>query len=89
MYELLLQDTYTEWLVPLAIAAIWILSWQLFLLARPIRANGKMNNSIRMEISFSAGIPMDKPFLPNLQLIKTFKRQESPEDSEEDHHFPI
>ncbi|MCJ7841051.1 hypothetical protein MUB24_09080 [Lederbergia sp. NSJ-179] len=88
MYDLLLQESYAEWILPLTIAIIWILSWQLIMLSRSVQTNGRAHESVQLNIFMAPTIQNDRPHLLRFQPMKTVKRQESPDDSEED-HFPI
>lgn len=89
MHDIILQETYAEWLVPLAIVTIWILRWQLLLLFQPVQVNEKMSHSIDMDI-FKKPIHLVQkplPFLWNYMIL--IRRKESPEDVDENHHLSI
>ncbi|MFS0612953.1 hypothetical protein [Lederbergia ruris] len=88
MYDLLLQESYAEWVLPLTIAIIWILSWQLIMLSRSVQANGRASESVQLNIFTMPTIQNERPRHRRFQLMKTVRRQESPDDSD-DHHFSI
>ncbi|KRG12247.1 hypothetical protein [Lederbergia galactosidilytica] len=88
MYDLLLQESYAEWILPLTIAIIWILSWQLIILSHSVQTNGRASESVHLNIFTMPTIRNDRPRYHRFQLMKTVRRQESPDDAD-DHHFSI
>lgn len=89
MYEFLLQEAYAEWIIPLTIVAIWILRWQLLLLARPVTSNRKFNPYFQVDVRIEPQVSMGRPLQPHVQLLRSVKRKECPDDSEEDHSHSI
>jgi len=85
MFEILLQDSYTDWVVPLTVAIVWILSWQLFTLSDPVSARGKMDCPWKNEIVIPQTITDEHWFHTAQQLVKTVKRKECPDDPEGPH----
>ncbi|MBS4202080.1 hypothetical protein KHA93_20950 [Bacillus sp. FJAT-49732] len=87
MFELLFQDSYTEWVVPLTLAITWLLSWQIFLLSHPVQANrkGKIDTAFHIN-HFSIPVPPKECLVFNItRFIKTVKRKEAPDDMEGPH----
>ncbi|MBS4178872.1 hypothetical protein [Lederbergia citrea] len=85
MFELLLQDSYTEWVIPLTLAIVWILSWQLMSLSDPVYARRKMEYPCQSTTFIVPKIINERPLLSGLQLTKTVKRKECPDDPEGPH----
>jgi len=87
MYEILFQESYTEWVVPLTLAITWLLSWQVLLLSHPVQTNrkGKIDTTFLIK-HFSMPVPLKEcPVFNVSRLIKTVKRKEAPDDPEGPH----
>lgn len=85
MYEILFQDSYAEWVVPLTLALIWLLSLQLFFTAHPVHAHRKMDSDWKSAIFIVPTIINERPIAIGPQLIKSVKRKECPDDPEGPH----
>ncbi|MEK3889331.1 hypothetical protein [Bacillus sp. FSL K6-3431] len=85
MYEILLQDSYAEWVVPLTMAVVWILSLQFFSIVHPIYDHNKMESERQSTIFIVPTTRNEHPLRIAERLIKTVKRKECPDDSEGPH----
>ncbi|MBS4207971.1 hypothetical protein [Bacillus sp. FJAT-50079] len=85
MFELILQDSYAEWIVPLTLAVIWILSLQLFSLGHPVYTRNKSDFEPQMAIIRMPEHVIENPDRLVYLLMRTIKRKESPDDSEGPH----
>jgi len=85
MYEILLQESYTEWVVPLAIAIMWILSLQLFSLSHPVGSQDKFSSIQQKHIALVPSAIREIPCLNGLHLTRTVRRKECPDDTEGPH----
>jgi hypothetical protein len=88
MYELLLQQSYAEWVVPLTIALMWVLSWQFFTLAHPIYEHNKLASDRQSAVFIAPTRSVERPTCIAAQIVKTVKRKECPDDPE-GLHFSI
>ncbi|HLU24051.1 hypothetical protein [Lederbergia graminis] len=90
MLELLLQDSYAEWVVPLTIAVIWISGWQLFSLSGYFQTHSKLDNSIHINnVEVNDCIDNERPLHIRHPFFKTVKRKECPDEVEGPHHLLI
>lgn len=85
MYDILLQDSYAEWVVPLTLAIIWILSLRLFFVAHPVYARSKMDSEWQSAIFIEPTIINERPIYIVINIMKTVKRKECPDDLEGPH----
>ncbi|MBS4219654.1 hypothetical protein KHA96_15165 [Bacillus sp. FJAT-49711] len=87
MYDILFQESYTEWVVPLTLAITWLLSWQIVLLSHPVQTNRKRKIDTHFHINdfLTQAHPKECPVFDVSRLIKTVKRKEAPDDPEGPH----
>ncbi|KRG13060.1 hypothetical protein ACA29_09425 [Lederbergia galactosidilytica] len=74
MYDLLLQESYAEWILPLTIAIIWILSWQLIILSHSVQTNGRASESVHLNIFTMPTIRNDRPRYHSLSINENSKK---------------
>lgn len=87
MVELLFQESYIEWILPLTIAVIWILGWQLFSLTNSVQANGKLDASFQSDIYTAPMLQQELPLCLHHDLIKTIKKKVCPDNDSEGPHL--
>ncbi|CAM4094552.1 hypothetical protein [Lederbergia lenta] len=85
MYDILLQDSYTEWVVPLTLAIMWILSLQLFSIAHPSYERNNIESTRQSAVFIVPATRSERPLRIAEQLFKTVKRKECPDDPEGPH----
>lgn len=87
MIEILLQDSYAEWSVPLTILIIWIFSLVIISLFRLVNRQNHYQN-IKKEKNFLNRQVYDEPSTPHcLQFIKMVRRKLCPDDGDEHVHL--
>lgn len=82
MYELLLYDSYLEWVVPLTVALIWIWSLKVVYIVHPVDAKTKTDKHGQAVIFHRILLHHDVSMTMILQLIMTVRRKENPDDPE-------
>lgn len=87
MFEVILQDSFTEWLVPLTILIMWMISLGIISLSRPVNTQSHYQN-IKKDHLVLETAACDEP-APRmcLQLIKTVRRKVSPDDADGHGHL--
>ncbi|RST76987.1 hypothetical protein D4T97_000325 [Siminovitchia acidinfaciens] len=82
MIELILQDSFAEWVIPLTLVIMWIFSLVIISLCHPVRAQKQYHYSSK---DYLFNIPIVSDGLApgiGLLLIKTVRRKVCPDDTE-------
>ncbi|MFS0643378.1 hypothetical protein [Siminovitchia sp. 179-K 8D1 HS] len=82
MLDLFLQDSFAEWLVPLTILIMWMISLGIISLSSPVNTQNHYQNIKKDHIVLETAACDEPAPRRCLLLIKTVRRKVSPDDAD-------
>ncbi|HBZ11945.1 MAG TPA: hypothetical protein DEO65_19100 [Bacillus bacterium] len=82
MFDIIFQESYAEWFIPLTILIMWILSLGIVSLSRPVNTQNHFQNFKKENILHITTVNDEPSPCFSLQLIKTVRRKVCPDDGD-------